>query len=301
MGNEVIVLGNLVIWFRQCASVLALIGCTPARLRTPSALPETREVASESLPTAPPGPASVEPKLDELPTPELPTSLPVAGFEPSVIRLPADRKASPVFFVTHGAGGQADWHCNHYADLLGPSAALLCLSGKRMVARDPARGYYYPDHLWLSDELAMARATMIEKYSPVLQVDSSVYVGYSQGASMGVLAVAAHGDWWSRLALVEGGYDTWSSALAQKFKGHGGQRVLFVCGTDHCRKLASQAVATLTRASVEARLFTAPGAGHRPDGPVAARVREGLVWLLQGDNRFETVVSHLKIDQRSEP
>jgi predicted esterase len=223
----------------------------------------------------------------------LPTSIPISGFEPAVVRFPDDRQASPLFVVTHGAGGQANWHCSHYADLLGPAAALLCPCGKRMVTRDPARGYYYPDHIALSGELSAVRAA-VEEHSDLLQLEASVYIGYSQGASMGVLAVASHGDWWPRLALVEGGYDAWYPALAKQYHASGGQRVLFVCGTEHCRKLAAQAVTLLTRAGVNARLLTAPGAGHRPDGPVAARVREGLIWLLEGDNRFERVLNYVK-------
>ena len=297
------VFGNLAIGFRQCASVLALIACTPAQSPTSITVPKPREVASKSAPPSngdQPTPSTAD-TLEANPskplTSELPTSLPVQGFEPAVIRFPSDRKPAPLFTITHGAGGQADWHCNHYADLLGPSALLLCLRGKRMVARDRARGYYYPDHLRLSDELAAARAALLEKYSLTLALDSGVYIGYSQGASMGVLAVARHGDWWPRLALVEGGYDAWSSALAQKYKSSGGERVLFVCGTEHCRKLASQAVLILARCHVAARLLSAPGAGHRPDGPVAARVREGLAWLLEGDTRFGEVLSHLSADQ----
>src|SRR5664280_1269910 len=203
-------LGNLVIRFRQCASVWGLIGCVaaPAPSKAPAASrietegPKTLLAKHQSLeaPRAEPSPASIPLSL--------PTSLPISGFEPAVIRFPDDRQASPLFVVTHGAGGQANWHCSHYAELLGPSAALLCPCGKRMVTRDPARGYYYPDHIALSGELTAVRAA-VEEHSDLLQLEASVYIGYSQGASMGVLAVASHGDWWPRLALVEGGYDAW--------------------------------------------------------------------------------------------
>jgi predicted esterase len=170
-----------------------------------------------------------------------------------------------------------------------------------MVSRDPARGYYYPNHLELSDELVAVHAALMEKHSQSIYPQSSVYIGYSQGASMGVLAVAAHGDWWPRLLLVEGGYDSWSPQLAQRYSASGGQRVLLVCGTEHCRTLAQKAVLTLTRARVSAMLLTAPGAGHRPDGPVVARVRDGLPWLLDGDPHFENVLKHVALDRSSEP
>ena len=293
------ILGNLTIRFRQCASVLALIGCgtphsTSTRLATGAG-----SAAKAVLADKPPGPATSELEPSTPPLAELPTTLELDGFEPSVLRLATDRRPAPLFVITHGAGGQAAWHCHHYEQMLGPTAGLLCLAGKRMVARDPTRGFYYPDHMRLSDELSAAHAAMFKKYSGALLGTTSVYIGYSQGATMGVLAIAPHGDIWPRLALVEGGYDSWSSALARNFKDNGGQRVLFVCGTEHCRKLAAQARSTLERTGVEARLLTATNAGHRPDGPVAARVKEGLIWLLQGDPHYEDVLNHLNAAESS--
>ncbi len=282
-------------------SVAVVIGCTAARSQAPRTLPQIPTVKPAVPEKARPRPETVAPRASQPVPAELPTSLSLAGFEPAVLRLAEDRNPAPTFVITHGAGGQADWHCSHYAELLGPAAALLCLRGKRMVSRDPSRGYYYPNHLELADELVAAHTALLEKHSPAVFSQSSVYAGYSQGASMGVLAVAAHGEWWPRLLLVEGGYDTWSPGLAQRFSASGGQRVLLVCGTEHCRKLAQKAVLMLTQARVEAKLLTAPGAGHRPDGPVGARVREGLVWLLGGDPHFENVLRYLTLEQRAEP
>ncbi len=295
------VLGNLTIRFRQSASALALIGCSSPPWAAPRHVTAAGSVALAGTSKSPPEPAATATTHSEAPLTEPPSSLAVDGFEPSVIRLPADGKAAPLFVVAHGAGGQASWHCHHYEAMLGPSAALLCLTGKRMVTRDPTRGYYYPDHIWLSDELMAAYASMSRSHANVMLGSSRVYIGYSQGASMGVLAVAAHGDLWPRLALVEGGYDAWSASLARTFHDHGGQRVLFVCGTEHCRKQARQAVMILERTGVMSRLLTAPNAGHRPDGPVAARVNEGLVWLLQDEPRYENVLRYLSTSEVASP
>ncbi len=213
--------------------------------------------------------------------PESISSLPIEPFEPAVLRLATGRFRSPLFVITHGAGGNAEWHCDHYAALLGPDGTLVCLRGKRMYANDESRGYYYPSHLELGKELRRAREAVIERYPERIE-RSAVYIRYSQGATMGVLAVADHGDWFPRLLLVEGGFDGWSGALAERYAETGGRRVLFVCGTEHCRRQANASVTLLRQHRIEAQLRVAPGAGHRPDGPVTEQVRQGLHWLLEG-------------------
>ena len=210
-------------------------------------------------------------------------------FEPAVLRWATAQVRAPLFIVTHGAGGMAEWHCQHYATLLGPGITLLCPRGKRMFANDPSRGYYYPNHVALAEELHGARDAMLQHHAARVCEGSVVYVGYSQGASMGVLAVGEHGDWWPRLLLVEGGYDSWSAPLSKRYAASGGHRVLFVCGTPHCRERARASVGLLERAGVTAQLRYANGAGHRPDGPVAAAVRDGLLWLLDDGPEFAEI------------
>jgi len=289
-------LGNLAGSFRQSASTLGLVGCAVVQ-PAPAAAPLSS--AGQATPTAQrEAPAGAEPIRDvsrEAPdaAPQ-PTTLDIPGFEPCVIRLSPLRQPAPLFVVAHGAGGQARWHCHHYEAMLGPAAVLLCLTGKRMVARDPARGYYYPDHIQLSSELTAATTAIRAAHAADLRGDSGVYLGYSQGATMGALAIAEYGADFTRLALVEGGFDSWSATLARRLKNNGGQRVLFVCGTDHCRNRASTAATILATAGLDTKMLYAAHAGHRPDGPVAARVREGLQWLLEGDSRYAEILSHLQ-------
>jgi predicted esterase len=163
-------------------------------------------------------------------------------------------------------------------------ASLLCLRGKRRFAGDPSQGYYYPDHLALRREVTIA----VERFEAVApKARPYVYAGYSQGATMGALAVAPSGDVFSDLLLVEGGFADWSTALVNQFKRSGGRAVLIVCGTQHCRDLARGAVARFTSLGVDAKAVWASGAGHRPDGPVEQRTLDALPFLLQRDERWK--------------
>ncbi len=305
-------LGNPVTSIRQCAFVGCLLGCAanppanPPKLAAeqatvlrsdsiirsgPDAAPQ---LASSASSPAPQNPTQREQSSNRA-IAEPPSSLAIDPFESAVLRWAPELARAPLFVITHGAGGQAEWHCQHYAALLGSGGTLLCPKGKRMFASDPSRGYYYPDHVALAEELHRAREAMLQRYGTPISDSSVVYVGYSQGASMGVLAVAERGDWWPRLLLVEGGYDSWSAALSRRYAASGGHRVLFVCGTAHCSKRARASVTLLERAGVAAQLRVANGAGHRPDGPVAAAVRDGLLWLLDDGPEFSKIRDNLAV------
>ena len=299
-------LGSPAARFRQCVFVGCFLGCaanSPAKPPRPAAqraadLPgdasrlskteATLRVASSESIQASATPTQGEERSSAADL-ELPSSLAIDHFEPAVLRWAATEARAPLFIITHGAGGLAQWHCQHYAALLGPASTLLCPRGKRMFASEPERGYYFPNHVVLGEEIRGARDAILRHYAARIREEAVVYVGYSQGASMGVLVVAEHGDWWPRLLLVEGGYDSWSALLSKRYAASGGHRVLFVCGTAHCRDRARASASLLERAGVAARLRVASGAGHRPDGPVAAAVRDGLRWLLDDDSAFSQI------------
>ncbi len=161
------VLGNLAARFRQSAMALVVASCAMKPRATMPMKPEVVSGSGRSVPheTAKPVlPAATGEPLQSLRPEAPPTLLPIEGYEPATIRLSRERVTLPLFVVAHGAGGQADWHCNHYEKMLGP-AALLCVSGKRMATRDPSRGYYYPNHMELESELLAARTVMLAQHS----------------------------------------------------------------------------------------------------------------------------------------
>jgi pimeloyl-ACP methyl ester carboxylesterase len=163
----------------------------------------------------------------------------------------------------------------------------LCPQGKRLHAKDPAQGYYYPDHLALQREVLGA----IERFETlVVPPDATrpyVYAGYSQGATMGALAFAQHGGLFAELVLVEGGFADWSQALVNQFRESGGKAVLFVCGTKHCATQAAGAVHRFTKSGLKAKLARASGAGHVPNGAVGQALSSSLGFVLEGDPRWQ--------------
>ncbi len=268
------------------AAALRQSGAPP---RTP--LPRRNPTKLPAAPRAPAGPleltrgSSATPDMnrDEVAW----AALPLEGFEPAIVSLPrGGRNGAPLLVATHGAGGTAEWHCDHWRRLTQARGYILCLTGKRMVAsREVESGYYYPDHLALGRELKAALASFRANY-PSADSTNAVYAGYSQGASMGALAIAGLDPTFARAILVEGGFTEWSLSSARRFESGGGRRILFVCGRRSCADGARRSARWLRRAGIEVEAVLALGAGHTPAGAVEDKTAERLPWLLNGDPRW---------------
>lgn len=242
----------------------------------PQALPGTTETPTQSA-------------AETVPPPHQPpvgvwSELTLDEFEPALLWY---KNSAPVFVITHGAGGHAAWHCQHYHRLLDGRATLICPQGKLRHAKEPALGYYYPDHLALRREVLSA-VERFEALAPqTLARRPYVYAGYSQGATMGALAFAEHGELFSQLVLVEGGFADWSDALISRFRATGGGGVLFICGTKQCATQATSAAGRFVAHGLKSSAFWAKGAGHIPDGAVGQTLSEHLGFLLDLDPRWQ--------------
>lgn len=212
-------------------------------------------------------------------------SVQVPGFDPALVSFPESREhPAPLVVVAHGAGVVPADICEVVRGLFQDRAALLCLSGPRVAAS--SEGRYFPDHHVLERIFVASLDALSRKYPTPIDHRRAVYVGYSQGATMGALMLPEHGGECPRLLLIEGGFADWSLARARTFKASGGERVLFACGTKRCAAKARDSVATLQHAGVDARVVSELSAGHTYGGALAKRVETELPGFLDGDERF---------------
>lgn len=210
--------------------------------------------------------------------------LPVEGHLPAVLALPTGDSPRPLLVVAHGAGDKPEWQCEWWSVALAGRALVLCLRGSAMYPRKPDTGFYFRDHYALGRELTAALRALERAHGTRIAAGAPVFAGFSQGAIMGALVAQERAPLFSRLMLIEGGYDEWNVAGAKKLGR--GARVLFACGQSYCASHARTAMQWLSRAGVEARLEHAPRAGHTYAGEVGERVREALPWLVDGDVRW---------------
>lgn len=270
-------------WLAACAA------CTPG-----AAAPEPRN-AHHSSAFAETGPSAAAVDAQPLPAPSRTEHQPTSehppephptvsaldlGDEPSPVWvLPGGSKSVPLVIGAHGAGGSPEWQCDWMATLTDVPIARLCLRGLPLSRGTDS--FYYPEHLslgrWLAASLEKVRSAHGARLSPPY-----VYVGYSQGATMGALAIQGKATPITGLLLVEGGLEGWTFERSREFRDAGGTRVYFACGTPSCNTKANKLLSTLEKAGLDAKLGYAEGAGHTPLGAVEGHVREGLRWLLEG-------------------
>jgi predicted esterase len=218
-------------------------------------------------------------------------ALEVEGFPPSVVVVPATDRPAPVVVVGHGAGGRPEPHCDFYRALVRGRGFILCTRGRSMDAHLPEseRGYFYDGHIELGKEVRAAVAALVRRYGARVDLERSVYAGFSQGATMGILALqqgVAPDARVGGILLVEGGWREWTVALAQKLADEGVRRVAIVCGQTVCKEEGDRSVGWIRRGGLEVELLHAPGAGHTYGGAVAPLVGEAWRWIVEGDPRW---------------
>ena len=280
-----------VVWASFVLLVAFASGCGAPARPDESRTPAVRGTAEP--PAAPtPSPATDEVRrveIDGLPASEPFVSLPVEGHLDAVVAVPVGAPAPrPVLVATRGAGGSPEEHCEHWQRLLGGRAFILCPRGVALKTTVPlGEGqYFYDGHPRLVREVRLALVALSLRFGGLVDTQGAVYAGYSQGATMGALALPLMPGLFSRALLIEGGDAEWDRRAARIFKAEGGQRVLFACGRSRCAENARRSAGYLEKESVETRVLHAEGAGHTYGGPVEELVRGSFEWLVEGDSRW---------------
>jgi pimeloyl-ACP methyl ester carboxylesterase len=206
--------------------------------------------------------------------------LEVPGFLPAPFAAPSPPTglggAFRVFVITHGAGGRGEHHCAFWEPELPAGVLVVCPQGSLLDRRVPEGGAYFADHLALRREITAVIEAIRSRWGKDVQDKQWRYIGYSQGATMGALALVGELALFTELVLIEGGGESWSTQRARAFQVGGGQRVLLACGTPGCAKRGEQSASTLRQVGLEALHVYAPGSGHTYGGEVARRVHETM-------------------------
>jgi predicted esterase len=177
--------------------------------------------------------------------------------------------------VAHGAGGRGEHHCDFWNERLPLDVWIVCPQGSLLDRRDPSGGAYFPNHHALQNELRAVSQTLLELDEAKIQTEDWTFIGYSQGATMGALAIVSPKEAdererrFTRLLLIEGGGEYWTRARATSFKNAGGRSVTLVCGTNGCGSHARRSVPVFEKAELDGTFIDAPHGGHTYGGKVA--------------------------------
>ncbi len=274
------------------ALLTVIAACAGPRSPEVSAPPVASPRASITAASSIPAPIAAATATSPPGAEEAVIDLPVEGHLPAVVSVPPGALSPrPLLVVAHGAGGRPEPHCAFWREIVGARGFVLCPRGVRLgIQVAPAdQGYFYPDHRALAREVTATLAALRARFGERLDDRAPIYVGFSQGATMGALAFVQRSSAFARLILIEGGVgesDEWTINGARAFREGGGERVLFACGRASCFSAAQRSLTYLGKAGLEGRAVHAAGAGHTYGGAVADGVIRALPWVLEGDPRW---------------
>ncbi len=280
--------GALGLWVIACAAPP-----TPQRAQPPEPAPAHSFAPPRALspPKALPAPTSAT-RLDKA-RPNARTAL---STEPAVLRAqvvlsggeaahvyaPPSSLPLPLLVVAHGAGGSPRAHCQFWSRVVAQRASVLCIPGRSMGSAD---AFYYENHRALAARVNEGLAALAGGAYANVDESRRIYIGYSQGATMGSLALDSIETAFAAVLLIEGGYQQWTIRSAERFRTRGGRIALLLCGTRACERAAPRTVRWLRQAGVEAWTEGSGQWGHAFGTPLqnlAERAIEQTLERLEG-------------------
>ncbi len=133
-------------------------------------------------------------------------------------------QARPILIVLHGAGESAERQCKIWRGISDARPFVLC----------PELGAKRSDQE-VETALRGALRELKTKFGEYVAGGSVVLVGFGSSAEHAMAIARQEPAFFARLALIDGGHQSWSATAAGAFAQRGGQRVLFGCSNEPCR------------------------------------------------------------------
>lgn len=248
-----------------------------ASATTPSVIP-SRELSPEPLPEAAP-PLATSPSFE---------ALDVLRHARAVVSIPNGATSRrPVLVALHGKGDRPERTCDAWRNITKARAWIVCPRGTHNAEWSTASDERFaftesiPD---LAKHVDLALVALVAKYPEHVDAEHPILVGFSMGAVEVVQIATRDPGRWTRIALVEGGYDT-ATGLATALAHAKIVRVLFGAGQADNAQSAKVAAARLEAAGVPARCSFAK-VGHSIDRPLQDQLDAHLAWFTEGDDRW---------------
>lgn len=183
------------------------------------------------------------------------------------------RTRRPLIVAVHGAGDRAEWSCGGWRMVAREYAFVVCPQGLKMDAMRFGWDSAETIRKRVSASIVAARA----RFGEYIADGPTLYVGFSQGATLSLPTLLDPADPFPLVALAEGGYDLIrSDDTLRRLKGQGIDRVLLACGTPACFTSMKAALPRFERADIDVSIGGDPRAGHNLNGEMQAGLQR--VW-----------------------
>jgi predicted esterase len=183
------------------------------------------------------------------------------------------REARPLIVAVHGAGDRPEWACGGWRMVAGEYAFVVCPQGMKM---DPTR-FAWDNPETIRKRVASAIAAARVRFGEYIAEGPTLYVGFSQGATLAGPTLLDPTQAFPFIALAEGGYDLLRNrAFLGKLKARGVESVLLACGTPGCFASMRAIEPNLSAAGIQALIGGDPKSGHNLNGEMQAGLQK--VW-----------------------
>ena len=155
----------------------------------------------------------------------------------------------------------------------GEYAFVVCPQGRKM---DSMR-FAWDSPETIRKRVASAIAAARARFGEYIAEGPTLYVGFSQGATLAGPTLLDRAQSFPFLALAEGGYGLLQDrAFLTKLKARGVESVLLACGTPGCFATMRAAEPRLSAAGIQALIGGDPASGHNLNGEMQAGLQK--VW-----------------------
>jgi predicted esterase len=183
------------------------------------------------------------------------------------------REPRPLMVAVHGAGDRPEWACGGWRMVAGEYAFVVCPQGVKM---DPTR-FAWDSAETIRRRVSSAIAAARARFGQYIAEGPTLYVGFSQGATLAGPTLLDPTQSFPFVALAEGGYDLLRNrTFLGKLKARGVESVLLACGTPSCFASMRAIEPNLSAAGIQALIGGDPKSGHNLNGEMQAGLQK--VW-----------------------
>jgi hypothetical protein len=188
----------------------------------------------------------------------------------------------PIVLAVHGAEDRADWACSEWRATTGGFPWVVCPQGVPLRS-----GYAWSSAKAIATQGFEARDAVRARFAAYVASGPLLYGGFSQGASLASLVVAAHPGEFDRVVMVEAGHTPLSApGVIYGLKKGGIARAVLSCSTRGCAAFSTELVGAAKQSSFDLLTNDAGLRGHVFDGVVIKSLGETMLRLVAGDARY---------------
>ncbi|MGC4093334.1 MAG: hypothetical protein QM756_36670 [Polyangiaceae bacterium] len=205
------------------------------------------------------------------------------------------REPRPLMVAVHGAGDRPEWACGGWRLAANGYAFVVCPRGLPM----DAQRFGWDNGAGIARRVAQAISAVKARYGPYIASGPTLYLGFSQGATLARSVLLAEPGRFPAVALAEGGYDLVRDAnFLTQLRERGTTRALIVCGSAACFTTAHAVIPALARVGIEASAVGNPLSGHNLNQRMQTALQAAWPSFVRGLPNWNGFAEHIAARQK---